>query len=63
MVFNVALGVRCWHTVAINRKLLPRPLRPHLVIRGLMILSGVYFFMLGTLAVLKTTGLLDMITG
>jgi hypothetical protein len=33
------------------------------VIRGLMILSGIYFFMLGTLAVLKTTGLLDMIVG
>ncbi len=63
MFFNVALGVSCWHTVAINSKLLPGPLRPHLVIRGLMILSGCYFFMLGTLAVLKTTGLLDMIVG
>jgi len=27
-----------------------------------MILAGVYFFMLGTLAVLKTTGLLDKLT-
>jgi len=63
MFFNVALGISCWHTVAINTTLLPKPLRPHIVIRGLMILSGVYFFMLGTLAVLKTTGLLDMMTG
>ena len=63
MFFNVALGVSCWHTVAINTKLLPKPLRPHIVIRGLMLLSGAYFFMLGTLAVLKTTGLLDKMVG
>ncbi len=62
MFFNVALGISCWHTVAINTTLLPKPLRPHLVIRGLMILAGAYFFMLGTLAVLKTTGLLDKLT-
>jgi hypothetical protein len=43
--------------------LLPKPLRPHIVIRGLMLLSGAYFFMLGTLAVLKTTGLLDKMVG
>jgi len=63
MFFNVALGISCWHTVAINTTLLPKPLRPHLVIRALMILSGFYFFMLGSLAVLKTTGLLEKLTG
>ncbi len=59
MFFNVALGISCWHTVAINTTLLPKPLRPHMLIRALMILAGAYFFLLGTLAVLKTTGLLD----
>ena len=63
MFFNVALGISCWHTVAINTTLLPKPLRPHLLIRALMILSGVYFFLLGSLAVLKTTGLLEKLTG
>ena len=63
MFFNVALGISCWHTVAINTTLLPKPLRPHLLIRGLMILAGIYFFMLGSLAVLKTTGLLEKLTG
>ena len=63
MFFNVALGISCWHTVAINTTLLPKPLRPHLLIRVLMILAGVYFLMLGSLAVLKTTGLLEKLTG
>ncbi len=63
MFFNVALGISCWHTVAINTTLLPKPLRPHLLIRALMILAGVYFFLLGSLAVLKTTGLLEKLTG
>ena len=49
--------------MVINSTLLPKPLRPHLCIRGIMILAGFYFFMLGTLAVLKTTGLLQQITG
>jgi len=63
MFFNVALGVSCWHTVAINSTLLPKPLRPHIAIRGLMIMSGAYFFMLGTVSVLKNTGLLEKMTG
>ena len=63
MFFNVALGISCWHTVAINSILLPKPLRPHILIRAALIIAGVYFFMLGTLSVLKTTGLLDKLTG
>ncbi len=63
MFFNIALGISCWHTVAINTTLLPPALRPHMAIRGLMILSGLYFFMLGVISVLQKTGLLDKLTG
>ena len=63
MFFNVALGISCWHTVVINTTLLPKPLRPHLLIRALMILAGAYFFMLGGLTVLQKTGLLEKLTG
>lgn len=63
MFFNIALGISCWHTVRINTTLLPRPLRPHLLIRVALCVSGGYFFMLGTLSVLQQTGLLDKITG
>ena len=63
MFFNIALGISCWHTVAINTTLLPPALRPHMAIRGLMILSGLYFFTLGVISVLQKTGLLDKLTG
>lgn len=63
MFFNIALGISCWHTVAINTKLLPTPLRPHLLIRAALIVAGGYFFILGTLSVLQQTGLLVKITG
>ena len=63
MFFNIALGISCWHTVAINTKLLPKPLRPRLFIRVALIVAGGYFFLLGTLSVLQQTGLLVKITG
>ncbi|MBB75777.1 MAG: hypothetical protein CMJ75_14825 [Planctomycetaceae bacterium] len=63
MFFNIALGISCWHTVAINTTLLPKPLRPRLFIRVALIVAGGYFFMLGTLSVLQQTGLLVKITG
>ena len=63
MFFNIALGISCWHTVAINTKLLPKPLRPRLFIRVALIVAGGYFFLLGTLSVLQQTGLLEKLTG
>lgn len=63
MFFNVALGVSCWHTIVINSTLLPPELRPHIAIRGLLVLSGAYFFLLGVISVLQKTGLLEKITG
>lgn len=63
MFFNIALGISCWHTIAINSTLLPPELQPHWAIRGLLVLSGLYFFGLGVISVLQKTGLLERLTG
>ena len=63
MIFNVALGFSCWHTVVINTTLLPPELRPGWFVRIALSLAGVFFFILGTMAVLEQTGLLAKIVG
>ena len=63
MFFNIALGISCWHTIAINVTLLPKPLRPNWFIRIALTFAGCFFFTLGTIAVLKETGLLEKLTG
>jgi len=63
MIFNVALGFSCWHTVVINTTLLPPELRPSWFVRIALSLAGVFFFILGTMAVLEQTGLLAKIVG
>ena len=63
MIFNVALGFSCWHTVVINTTLLPRELRPNWFVRIGLSLAGVFFFVLGVMAVLDQTGLLAKIVG
>jgi hypothetical protein len=63
MIFNVALGISCWHTVVINTTLLPPQLRPNWFVRIALSLAGVFFFILGTMAVLEQTGLLARIVG
>ena len=55
--YNFAFAFSCWHTIFINTKLLPRELRPHLIIRVLMALGSVYFAFLGVMGVLKFAGL------
>ena len=50
--FNFALGFSCWHTVAINNLLLPRQLRPSLLPNLGLIAGGIFFWMLGIVAVL-----------
>jgi hypothetical protein len=42
-VANVALGLSCLHTLAVNVRLLPPPLRPSWPSRIALGLSGVYF--------------------
>ena len=63
MFFNIALGVSCWHTLRINTTLLPPALRPHFLIRLALVFAGLFYFSLGTMSVLQTTGLLEKITG
>jgi hypothetical protein len=63
MIFNLALGFSCWHTVVINTTLLPPELRPCWFIRITLSIAGVFFFILGTMAVLEQTGLLAKMVG
>ncbi|HEX5102698.1 MAG TPA: hypothetical protein VFV87_02745, partial [Pirellulaceae bacterium] len=50
--YNFALGFSCWHTLALNRILLPPKLRPSLVPAIGLVLGGIFFWTLGTVAVL-----------
>lgn len=42
-IFNYALGISCWHVLAINLLLLPRELRPNWLIRIGLFLAGAFF--------------------
>ncbi len=55
--YNFAFAFSCWHTLAINTILLPRALRPHLLIRLGLLVGGFYFVFLGVMAVLGQLGL------
>lgn len=56
MGYNFAFAFSCWHTLVINTTLLPRELRPNMIIRVLMVLGGIYFLFLGVMAVSKLLG-------
>ena len=58
MFYNIALGVSCWHTLAVNLTLLPRELRPGWLVRIGLTLSGLFFFSLGVIVVTDRLGLL-----
>ncbi len=51
MIYNIALGVSCWHTLVLNSVLLPKPLRPGWFVRVTMGLAGVFFLTLGVITV------------
>ncbi|HXG66744.1 MAG TPA: Nramp family divalent metal transporter, partial [Blastocatellia bacterium] len=53
---NFALGFSCWHTLAVNVRLLPPELRPGWVTRISLFLAGLYFFALAILTALVTLG-------
>jgi hypothetical protein len=53
MIYNFALGISCWHVLAINLVLLPKPLRPGWFVRLGLILAGLYFTVLATLAAMQ----------
>jgi hypothetical protein len=53
MGYNFALGFSCWHTLVLNRVLLPRELRPGLFPTLGLILGGIFFWALGIVTVLN----------
>jgi hypothetical protein len=53
MMYNLALGFSCWHTLILNSLLLPKPLRPGWFVRIALAFSGLYFLTLGTITVLS----------
>lgn len=42
--YNVAFGFSCWHVAVLNTVLLPKPLRPHWLIRCGLAISGAFFW-------------------
>jgi hypothetical protein len=58
MFYNIALGVSCWHTLAVNVTLLPPALRPGWFARVGLVLAGLFFFALGMIVVTDRLGLL-----
>jgi hypothetical protein len=55
-IYNYALGFSCFHVLAVNCLLLPRPLRPNWFIRCGLVLGGLYFT---SLAIIATTAMLN----
>ena len=58
MFYNIALGVSCWHTLAVNLTLLPPELRPGWLVRIGLSLAGLFFFSLGVIVVVQRLGLI-----
>jgi hypothetical protein len=55
-IYNYALGFSCFHVLAVNLILLPRPLRPNWFIRCGLVLGGLYFT---ALAIISTMAMLN----
>jgi hypothetical protein len=55
-IYNYALGFSCWHTVAVNRLLLPRPLRPGLLRCLALCLAGAFFLLIAVLTTMDLLG-------
>jgi hypothetical protein len=56
LILNYALGFSCFHTVAVNRFLLPRPLRPGWFATTALFLSGVFFTIMSAVATAHALG-------
>jgi hypothetical protein len=56
--YNLAFAFSAWHTVFVNSTLLPKPLRPHWLIRVGLILGGCCFFFMFVMAALKLAGVI-----
>lgn len=60
--YNFALGFSCWHTLVLNRVLLPRALRPGWIPTIGLILGGLFFWTLGVVTLLNAFRELGWIT-
>jgi hypothetical protein len=58
-IYNAALGFSCFHVLAVNLILLPREIRPNLLIRCGLVLGGIYFTALAVIATCKTLGVFE----
>lgn len=59
MIYNVALGFSCWHTLVLNSILLPKELRPSLLTKILLFLAGAFFM---TIAILYALAEMNSLT-
>jgi hypothetical protein len=57
-IYNYALGISCFHVLAVNLVLLPKELRPNWFMRAGLVLSGSFFLLLAIVTTLKTLGYL-----
>jgi hypothetical protein len=57
-IYNYALGISCFHVLAVNLILLPKELRPNWFIRAGLVLSGCFFLLLAIVTTLKEMGIL-----
>ncbi len=57
-IFNFALGFSCWHTLWLNKILLPKELRPNWFVSICLLLSGAFFWMVATVSALQKMGML-----
>ena len=57
-IFNFALGFSCWHTLALNLILLPKPLRPNWFVRIAMFCAGLFFLCVAMVSALQKFGYL-----
>jgi hypothetical protein len=55
-LFNAALGFSCFHVLAVNTILLPRPLRPNWFSRIGLVIGGLFFAMLSVISTMKLLG-------
>ena len=57
-IFNFALGFSCWHTLAVNLILLPKPLRPGWFVRAGLFLAGLFFLVIASASAAHKLGYL-----
>jgi len=58
-ILNFALGFSCFHVLAVNCTLLPKPLRPNWFLRISLVASGSFFILLAVIQALKAAGVLQ----